>query len=78
MLGLDSGGRWVEHREEGVLPCSLCVSEWSHWIAVVKEEKGNFILLTAMTRRCLSSLPGSSSRAVGCIIWLRTGHQDAR
>jgi len=27
------------------IPCLLCVYEWSHWLAVVKEEKGNFILL---------------------------------
>jgi hypothetical protein len=34
----------VEYLREG-LPCLLCISEWSHWVAVVKEEKGRFILL---------------------------------
>ncbi len=27
------------------LPCLICVGEWSHWVTVVKEEKGRFILL---------------------------------
>jgi hypothetical protein len=27
------------------IPCLLCVHEWKHWVAVVKEEKGKFLLL---------------------------------
>ena len=27
---------------EGI-PCLLCVHQWKHWVAVVKEEKGNSI-----------------------------------
>jgi len=27
------------------IPCLICVEEWSHWVTVVKEEKGQFILL---------------------------------
>ena len=34
----------VSHLRRGI-PCLLCVFEWSHWVAAVKEEKGNFILL---------------------------------
>lgn len=26
-------------------PCLICVHEWKHWVAVVKEERGKFILL---------------------------------
>lgn len=27
------------------IPCLICIQEWSHWVTVVKEEKGQFILL---------------------------------
>ena len=27
------------------IPCLLCVHQWKHWVAVVKEEKGKFLLL---------------------------------
>jgi hypothetical protein len=27
------------------IPCLICINEWSHWVTVVKEEKGQFILL---------------------------------
>lgn len=27
------------------IPCLLCIDEWNHWVTVVKEEKGQFILL---------------------------------
>jgi hypothetical protein len=27
------------------IPCLLCIQEWGHWVTVVKEEKGQFILL---------------------------------
>jgi hypothetical protein len=27
------------------IPCLLCIDEWDHWVTVVKEEKGQFILL---------------------------------
>lgn len=26
-------------------PCLICIEEWGHWVTVVKEEKGKFILL---------------------------------
>jgi hypothetical protein len=26
-------------------PCLICVHQWKHWVAVVKEEKGKFLLL---------------------------------
>jgi hypothetical protein len=34
----------VEYLRQG-LPCLICIHEWSHWVTVVKEEKGRFILL---------------------------------
>jgi len=34
----------VAYLRRGV-PALLCVYEWSHWVTVVKEEKGQFILL---------------------------------
>jgi hypothetical protein len=27
------------------IPCLICVHKWKHWVAVVKEEKGKFLLL---------------------------------
>ncbi len=34
----------VEHLRRNI-PCLICVDEWDHWVTVVKEEKGQFILL---------------------------------
>jgi hypothetical protein len=36
--------RLIEYLRQGV-PCLVCISEWSHWITIVKEEKGRFIVL---------------------------------
>ena len=33
-----------EHLRQA-LPCLICIHEWSHWVTVVKEERGRFILL---------------------------------
>jgi hypothetical protein len=33
-----------EHLRQG-LPCLVCINEWSHWVTIVKEEKGRFIVL---------------------------------
>jgi hypothetical protein len=41
---LEARRELVEFLRQG-LPCLLCISEWSHWVVVVKEEKGRFILL---------------------------------
>lgn len=27
------------------VPCLLCIEEWNHWVTVVREERGQFILL---------------------------------
>jgi hypothetical protein len=27
------------------IPCLLCIDQWDHWVTLVKEEKGQFILL---------------------------------
>lgn len=34
----------VRYLRKGV-PCLICIDEWDHWVTVVKEEKGQFILL---------------------------------
>jgi len=34
----------VEYLRGGI-PCLLCIDQWDHWVTVVKEEKGKFILL---------------------------------
>lgn len=34
----------VSYLRKGI-PCLLCIDQWDHWVTVVKEEKGQFILL---------------------------------
>ena len=34
----------VEYLRRGI-PALLCIYDWGHWVTVVKEERGNFILL---------------------------------
>ena len=34
----------VGYLRQGI-PCLLCIQDWGHWVTVVKEEKGEFILL---------------------------------
>jgi hypothetical protein len=36
------------------IPCLLCIHEWRHWVAVVKEERGRFILLDSEERAVLT------------------------
>ncbi len=38
------------------LPCLMCINEWSHWITVVKEEKGCFIVLDSRDEAVLEIL----------------------
>jgi hypothetical protein len=45
--------RLVEHLRLGH-PCLICVNEWRHWITVVKEEKGRFILLDSREEAVLA------------------------
>jgi hypothetical protein len=33
-----------EYLRQGI-PCLACLNEWSHWVTIVKEEKGRFIVL---------------------------------
>lgn len=36
------------------IPCLLCVHQWKHWVAVVKEEKGKYLLLDSEEAAVLS------------------------
>jgi len=36
------------------IPCLLCIHQWRHWVAVVKEERGRFILLDSGKRAVLT------------------------
>jgi hypothetical protein len=36
------------------IPCLLCVHEWKHWVAVVKEERGQFLMLDSEDAAVLS------------------------
>jgi hypothetical protein len=39
------------------VPCLICVGEWSHWVTVVKEERGQFILLDSLNPAVLVIAP---------------------
>ncbi len=51
----------VEYLREDI-PCLICVHEWSHWVTVVKEEKGQFILLDSEDPAVLVIAPWSRLR----------------
>jgi len=36
------------------IPCLLCIHQWRHWVAVVKEERGRFILLDSEEKAVLT------------------------
>ena len=36
------------------IPTLLCIYDWGHWVAVVKEERGNFILLDSRDKAVLT------------------------
>lgn len=44
------------------VPCLICVDEWSHWVTVVREEKGQFILLDSEDPAVLVIAPWSKLR----------------
>lgn len=39
------------------IPVLMCIFEWAHWVTVVKEEKGQFIMLDSSDRSVLLVLP---------------------
>lgn len=41
------------------IPCLICAYQWSHWVTVVKEEKGNFILLDSRNQKVWTIPPWS-------------------
>lgn len=34
----------ADHLRQGI-PCLVCINEWSHWVTIVKEEQGRFIVM---------------------------------
>ncbi len=46
------------------IPCLLCVHEWKHWVAVVKEEKGKFLLLDSEDAAVLTIVSWKQLRAM--------------
>lgn len=52
----------VDYLRQG-LPCLVCVSEWSHWITIVKEEKGRFIVLDSYDEAVLEVLASKQLEA---------------
>ncbi len=46
----------AEHLRQG-LPCLVCINEWGHWVTIVKEEKGRFIVLDSYDEAVLVILP---------------------
>lgn len=52
----------VEYLRQGI-PCLVCISEWSHWITIVKEEKGRFIVLDSYDEAVLEVLTSKQLEA---------------
>jgi hypothetical protein len=51
----------VSYLRSGI-PSLLCIYEWSHWVVVVKEEKGKFILLDSKDPAVLTILSWTALR----------------
>jgi hypothetical protein len=45
----------VEYLRQDI-PCLVCISEWSHWVTIVKEERGRFIVLDSYDEAVLKIL----------------------
>jgi hypothetical protein len=52
----------IDYLRQG-LPCLVCISEWSHWITIVKEEKGRFIVLDSYDEAVLEVLTSKQLEA---------------
>jgi len=49
------------------IPCLMCVHQWRHWVAVVKEERGKFILLDSEDAAVLTICTWPQLRGIwGC------------
>jgi hypothetical protein len=44
------------------IPCLVCIHQWKHWVAVVKEERGQFILLDSEDAAVLTIVTWSQLR----------------
>ncbi len=56
------------------IPCLLCIHQWRHWVAVVKEERGRFILLDSEKRAVLTIVSGEELSR----LWVYTRKRDER
>jgi hypothetical protein len=52
----------VDYLRQGI-PCLICISEWSHWVTIVKEEKGKFITLDSYEEAVLVILTSKQLEA---------------
>jgi hypothetical protein len=46
------------------IPCLICVNEWRHWVVIVKEERGKFILLNSEVAAVLTILAWDELRSI--------------
>jgi hypothetical protein len=46
------------------IPCLICVNQWKHWVVIVKEERGKFILLNSEVAAVLSILNWDELRKI--------------
>jgi hypothetical protein len=51
------------------IPCLLCVHQWKHWVAVVKEEKGKFLLLDSEQAAVLTIVSWKELRSMWGFSW---------
>jgi len=53
----------VDYLRRGT-PCLICVNEWKHWVAIVKVERGKFILLDSRDKSVLTIVSWNDLRAM--------------
>jgi hypothetical protein len=58
----DEARREMETHLRRGSPCLVCAYEWTHWVTVVKEEKGQFIVLDSRDDAVLSIYPWDQFR----------------
>lgn len=51
----DARADLISYLRRGI-PCLICINQWKHWIVIVKEERGKFILLNSEDSAVLSIL----------------------
>jgi hypothetical protein len=58
------------------IPCLVCINEWSHWVTIVKEEAGRFIVLDSYDEAVLVIL--TWKQLVSCWVYHPVGESQPK